>query len=86
MDFMSDPLFDGRRQRAEGVDDRQNTDAPAIDVRQSYRGLDLVETLEQITRVHGKPQTLRVDNGPEFICKALVRSGPNASMLPGFRA
>ena len=31
----------------------------------------MVETLERVTRLHGKPRTIRVDNGPEFICKAL---------------
>ena len=40
-------------------------------MRQSYRGSDVVETLDRVTRLHGKPLTIRVDNGPEFICKAL---------------
>ena len=31
----------------------------------------MVETLERVTRFHGKPRTIRVDNGPEFICKTL---------------
>ena len=45
--------------------------SPATDKRQSYRGSDVVETLERVTWVHGKPGTIRVDNGPEFISKAL---------------
>ena len=45
--------------------------SPAIDVRQNCRGSHVVETLERVTRVHGKHRTIRVDNGPEFICKAL---------------
>ena len=40
-------------------------------MRQTYRGSDLVETLERATRLHGEPRTIRVDNGPEFIRKAL---------------
>ena len=84
MDLMSDQPSDGRRICNLTIVDALTLLSRAIDVRQSCRGSDVVETLEKITRVHGKPQTLRVDNGPEFICKALVRSGPNASMLPGF--
>ncbi len=45
--------------------------SPAVDVRQSYRGSDVVTTLERVTRVHGMPRTIRVDNGPEFISKEL---------------
>ena len=63
MDFMSDQLFDDRRCLQPAV--------AAIDVRQSYSGSDVVETLERVTRVHGMPGTIRVDNGPEFISKAL---------------
>ena len=71
MDFMSDQLFDGRRIRILTIVDAFSRLSPAIDVRQSYRGSDVVETLERVTRVHGMPRTIRVDNGPEFISKEL---------------
>ena len=71
MDFMSDQLFDGRRIRILTIVDAFSRLSPAIDVRQSYRGSDVVETLERVTRVHDKPRSIRVDNGPEFISKAL---------------
>ena len=71
MDFMSDQLFDGRRIRILTIVDAFSRLSPAIDVRQSYRGSDVVETLQRVTRVHGKPRSIRVDNGPEFISKAL---------------
>ena len=45
--------------------------SPAIDVRLSYRGADVVATLEQIVSVYGRPKRIRVDNGPEFISKEL---------------
>lgn len=44
---------------------------PAIDVRTSYRGADVVATLEPVCRVYGKPGQIRVENGPEFISKDL---------------
>ena len=70
MDFMSDQPFDGRRIRILMNVDAFSCLSPAIDVRQSYRGSDVVETLEWVAPVHGKPRTIRMDNGPEFICKA----------------
>ena len=71
MDFISDQLFDGRRVRILMIVDAFGRLSPMIDVRQSYRGSDVVETLERVTRVHGMPGTIRVDNGPEFISKEL---------------
>ena len=71
MDFMSDQLFDGRRIRILTIVDAFSRLSPAIDIRQSYRGSDVVETLERVTRDHGMPKTIRVDHGPEFIGKEL---------------
>jgi putative transposase len=45
--------------------------SPAIDVRQSYRGADVVATLERAAAEVGLPKTIRVDNGPEFVSKEL---------------
>ncbi len=71
MDFMSDQLFDGRRIRILTVVDAFSRLSPAIEVRQSYRGSDVVETLERVTALYGTPKTIRVDNGPEFVSKDL---------------
>ncbi len=71
MDFMSDQLFNGRRIRLLTIVDAFTRVCPAIDIRQSYRGADVVETLEHVTRFYGKPKTIRLDNGPEFISKDL---------------
>jgi putative transposase len=45
--------------------------APAIDVRLSYRGADVVETLQRVVPLYGRPKRVRVDNGPDFISKEL---------------
>ena len=45
--------------------------SPAIDVRQRYKGADVVATLERVTARYGTPKSIRVDNGPEFISKDL---------------
>ena len=35
----------------------------------SYRGEDVVATLERVCREHGYPQSIRVDQGSEFISR-----------------
>ena len=71
MDFISDQLADGRRIRILTIVVTFSRLALAIDPRRSYRGGDVVETLEKVTRAYGKPKTIRVDQGPEFTSKAL---------------
>jgi putative transposase len=45
--------------------------SPAIEVRMSYRGADVVDTLERVAAAYGRPQRIRVDRGPKFISKEL---------------
>ena len=66
MDFVSDALFDGRRLRALTVVDAFTREALAIDVDQGIKGEQVVEVMRRISSIRGAPQTIRVDNGPEF--------------------
>lgn len=73
MDFVSDALFDGRRLRALTVVDNYTRESLAIDVGQSLKGEDVVRVLTMIVAERGVPQTIKVDNGSEFISKAMDR-------------
>ena len=66
---MVDQLVDGWRIRLLTIVDAFSRLSPAVDMRRRDRGSDVVETLERVTKRHGKPKTL--DNGPEFISKEL---------------
>ena len=53
------------------VVDAFTREALAIDVEPGIKGEQVVETMSRITAKRGAPKTIRVDNGPEFISKAL---------------
>jgi putative transposase len=73
MDFVSDALFDGRRLRALMVVDAFTREALAIDVDRGIKGEQVVEVMARISSIRGAPRTIRVDDRPEFIWKALYR-------------
>jgi putative transposase len=73
MDFVSDALFDGRRLRALTVVDAFTREALAIEVDQGIRGEQVVTVMRRLALMRGAPKAIRVDNGPEFVSKALDR-------------
>lgn len=73
MDFVSDALFDGRRIRALTLVDNYTREALAIVVDSGIRGVHVVAALQGVTAHRAPPRLIRVDNGPEFVSKALDR-------------
>ena len=71
MDFMGDELFDGRRIRLLTLVDNFTRESLAIEVAMSIGGHRVVEVLRRVSEERGLPQTIRVDNGPEFTSRIL---------------
>ena len=71
MDFMSDQLVGGQRFRLLTLVDNHSCESLAIEVGQRLTGDDVVRVLEQVAAERGKPRSIRVDNGPEFISRSL---------------
>ncbi len=71
MDFMADRLVDGRRFRVLTLVDNVSRVSPAIVADGSLTGERVVAALEQLAAAGQRPAMLSIDNGPEFVSKAL---------------
>jgi len=71
LDFLSDSLADGRRFRVLTIVDNVSRVSPAIAIGTSLPGERVVALLDRLRSTVGVPQRIAIDNGPEFISKAL---------------
>jgi putative transposase len=71
MDFVTDSIVTGRRFRALVIVDDYSRECPAIEVDTSLAGRRVVGVLERLEETKGLPETITIDNGPEFAGKAL---------------
>lgn len=71
MDFVHDQLATGRKLRVLTVVDTWSRFSPIVDPRFSYRGEDVVRTLEEACAHTGYPKVIRVDQGTEFVSRDL---------------
>jgi putative transposase len=71
MDFTVDTLADGRGFRTLNIVDDFTRECMAIEVDRSLPGLRVVRVLERLFDTAGLPDTIVMDNGPEFSGRAL---------------
>jgi putative transposase len=71
MDYMHDSLWDGRTFRLLNIIDDYNREVLAMEVDTSLPALRLVRILERLKEQRGTPESIRVDNGPEFLSSRL---------------
>ena len=71
MDFVSDQLYNGKRFRALTVIDLYSRECLAIYANKGITGERVTSVLSDIQGERGLPARIKVDNGPEFISKAL---------------
>jgi putative transposase len=71
MDFVSDSLWNGRRFRVLTIVDDLTRECPALEVDHSLPGQRVTRVLDRLAATRGLPAVITVDNGPEFISKAM---------------
>lgn len=71
MDFMKDALSDGRKLKVLPIVDEYTKKSFRIEVDTSIAGARVVRILNEITPMEGLPEIIIIDNGPEFIGRAL---------------
>lgn len=69
MDFMHDTLMSKRKFRTLNIIDDFNRKALAVEAAYSFPAESVVEVLKRTIHDYGKPERIRVDNGPEFISR-----------------
>jgi len=72
MDFLSDALSSRRKIRVLNIMDDCTRESLAVYADFSIAAQKVVEVLDHIVKERGRPQQIRVDNGPEFISKVLT--------------
>ena len=72
IDFVSDALANGRAIRALTVLDGFTKESPAIEVDSSLSVPRVTRVLDEVIERRGRPDGLRLDNGPEFTSRCFL--------------
>lgn len=74
MDFVHDQLFNRRKLRALTIVDNFSRYCYAIEVKTSFKGINVAEVMESLKMKYGvTPKRIQVDNGSEFTSKDFDR-------------
>ena len=69
LNFVHDTLYEGRPLRTLNVIDEVNREALHIDYETSIPSARVGRAMDQLIEVHGAPEAIRIDNGPEMTSK-----------------
>ncbi|MHC1689242.1 MAG: DDE-type integrase/transposase/recombinase [Bacteroidales bacterium] len=69
MDLVSDMLTNSRRFRVFNILDDFNREAVAMEIGTSMLAERVIRIMEKVSWRYGKPERIRVDNGPVFIAE-----------------
>jgi putative transposase len=79
-DFVYDACANGQQIKCLTVVDEYTRESLAIDVAGSIRSVRVIEVLSRLISERGAPLSLRSDNGPEFVSKALLKWAARESL------
>ncbi|GAF80861.1 unnamed protein product, partial [marine sediment metagenome] len=72
MDFMSDRLVYGKKIRILNIIDTYSRECLLIAISSSFPSIEVIKQLEAIIKKRGRPQYIKLDNGPEYISKEIM--------------
>jgi transposase InsO family protein len=70
-DFVEDKTMNGKKIRFLNIIDEFSRECLASVPRRSWRSNDVIEVLAGLILIHGTPEYIRSDNGPEFTAKKI---------------
>ncbi len=79
MDFMHDTLECGKKVRSLNIIDDFNREILTITIDTSLPSSKVISQLKQLVEWRGKPDKIRVDNGPEFIAEKFKENKRSAA-------
>jgi len=83
-DFVEDKTMDGKKIRFLNIIDEHEHKCLTSIPRRSWRNNDVIETLSDLMMIHGTPEYLRSDNGPEFTSEKIRKWLQNAGIVTTF--
>ena len=72
-DFVFDACANGQQLKCLTIIDEWTRENLEIDVQGGIRSARVIEVLSRLISIHGAPQYLRSDNGPEFVSRAVLK-------------